>query len=92
MGSYHSTLLTIDEVSSFLKVSRKTVYYWVSRAEIPFIRVGRHLRFDRESIVQHFNERTQTEDRVLACVDAKGPLKSGPRAWSLRTRTGLAGS
>ena len=33
-------LLTIQEMSSQLKVSVKTIYYWVHRWEIPYLTVG----------------------------------------------------
>jgi len=40
-----SQLLTIDELSAYLKISRFTIYDWVYRKKVPFIKLGRHLRF-----------------------------------------------
>jgi excisionase family DNA binding protein len=43
-------LLTPAQLCEWLGVSMKTVYGWTSRREIPFIKLGRLLRFDREVI------------------------------------------
>ena len=45
-------LLTPDEVCDLLSISKKTLYGWTSRHEIPFIKLGRLLRFRREEIDQ----------------------------------------
>jgi excisionase family DNA binding protein len=43
-------LLTIDELASFLNISKKTLYGMVHRKNIPFLKASRLLRFDREQI------------------------------------------
>ena len=45
-----SELLTIEELSSYLKVSRFTIYDWACHKKIPYIKLGRHLRFKKELI------------------------------------------
>ena len=45
-----SQILTIEELSGYLKVSRFTIYDWVYRKKIPYIKLGRHLRFKKELI------------------------------------------
>lgn len=85
--SENNSLLTIEEIASELKVSTKTVYYWVGRFEIPFVKIGRHLRFNRD-VVLHFFERKTKErfpclpDQILientlvaGCVSSPGSLK-----------------
>lgn len=52
-------LFTVEELASYLKVSRGTVYYWTSRHEIPFVRAGRHLRFDLRAVLKHFHDTTE---------------------------------
>lgn len=64
-------LLTVDELSLFLKVSTHTIYYWVSRQEIPVLRLGKHLRFDRERVLAHF---------------ASQAVDSAAQSWSLKTK------
>jgi excisionase family DNA binding protein len=71
-------LLTVKEISQLLKVSHNTIYYWVSRSEIPFIRVGKHLRFERDKVLSFFLGKT--------CLSAVAPLQSGTPDWSLKTR------
>lgn len=43
-------LLTIEELAHFLNVKVKTLYGMIHREEIPFLKVGRLLRFNREQI------------------------------------------
>jgi excisionase family DNA binding protein len=84
--------MTLDEVAKYLSVSRKTIYYWVGRAEIPFVRVGRHLRFDPVVVMRHFSQKTEAEDPATACIKAKAALNSRTGVWSLKNGAGLAGS
>lgn len=52
-------LRTPTEIANLLQVSIKTIYYWVGRNEIPFIKVGRHLRFNIDNVIDHFRLRTR---------------------------------
>ena len=54
MSSPESCLLTPHEIARHLQVSRKTIYYWVSRSEIPYVKVGRHLRFQLAEVIEFF--------------------------------------
>lgn len=47
-------LYGLNEIAQFLRVSPKTVYYWVSRHEIPYLKVGRHVRFQVPEVVEFF--------------------------------------
>lgn len=49
-----SQLLTVEEAAEFLSVPVSTIYHWTSRREIPMVRVGRHLRFEKDVLLQHF--------------------------------------
>ena len=49
-----SGLYDLCGIAQFLGVSPKTVYYWVSRREIPYIKVGRHLRFQVAEVIEFF--------------------------------------
>lgn len=69
-GFESSPLFTIDELAEELRVSVKTIYYWVGRSEIPFIKIGRHLRFNRDEVLQYFSDRTP---EYTSCL-AKGEL------------------
>jgi excisionase family DNA binding protein len=45
-------LITIDELSARLSISKGTLYNWVYLRRIPFIKAGRSLRFDFEEVIQ----------------------------------------
>lgn len=46
----NGTLLTAVDVAERLAVSQSTVRMWVSRNEIPYIRLGRLVRFRQEEV------------------------------------------
>jgi len=41
-----SGLITVQEAANFLAVSTSTLYGWVYLRRIPFVKVGRALRFE----------------------------------------------
>ncbi len=43
-------VLTIEELSVYLKIPKSTLYKLVREGKVPSQKVGRHLRFHRESI------------------------------------------
>jgi excisionase family DNA binding protein len=43
-------IMTIDEVASFLKLSKITIYKLVKKGDIPAFRVGNSWRFQRDKI------------------------------------------
>lgn len=51
-----STLLTIDELAAELRVSKGTLYNWVYQRKIPYVKVGRLVRFERSAIDKYLDE------------------------------------
>ena len=51
------SLLTIEEVAEFFRVSKTSVYRLVERRELPFCRVGRSLRFSRKDLRAYLEAR-----------------------------------
>lgn len=49
-------LLTIEEVSLRLKLSRGAVYQMIARREIPFIKIGRRVRFDDRDLTSWIDQ------------------------------------
>lgn len=45
-------LLTINDVSQILKISVSTVYRWVHKKEIPYIKLGGKVRFSDSELQQ----------------------------------------
>jgi excisionase family DNA binding protein len=47
-----STVLTIDDLAEYLKISKSTLYKLAQEGALPGQKVGRHWRFHREAIDQ----------------------------------------
>ena len=43
-------ILTVDEISDYLKIPRSTIYKLVREGKIPAQKIGRHWRFRKEAI------------------------------------------
>jgi excisionase family DNA binding protein len=54
----HTALMTVEQVSDYLQVSRRTVYDLRKANAIPFVRIGGQFRFRRAEIDAWINERT----------------------------------
>lgn len=50
MRKTYGDVLTIDELSVYVKVSKSTLYKLVREGKIPCQKVGRHWRFRKETI------------------------------------------
>jgi excisionase family DNA binding protein len=50
MGNQPDAVLTIEELSVYLKIPKSTLYKLVREGKVPSQKVGRHLRFHREAI------------------------------------------
>lgn len=49
-------LLTIDELSTILQTSKSTIYRWVHKREIPFVKLGGKLLFSQEEIQEYIKK------------------------------------
>jgi excisionase family DNA binding protein len=57
--------IDIKELSSELKLSPSILYQWVAQKRIPYIKLGRSVRFDRHEIDNWLTEkRVQSAERV----------------------------
>jgi len=54
-------VLTIKELSAYLKISRSTLYKLVREGRIPSQKIGRHWRFRKETIDRWLDE-TRVEE------------------------------
>ena len=48
-------LIDIHELAERLSVSESGLYQWVSQRKIPFVKLGKRLRFDTEKIEMIFH-------------------------------------
>lgn len=59
----HGDVLTIDELSGYLKIPKSTLYKLVREGQIPCQKVGRHWRFRKEAIDRWLEESMDKKDR-----------------------------
>jgi excisionase family DNA binding protein len=52
-------LLTIDDLSAYLKVSRRTIYEWLKHNKIPALKLVGQWRFKKDKIDQWMEQQTQ---------------------------------
>lgn len=50
MNTFTEQVLTLDELSEYLKVSKSTLYKLAQSGRVPGHKVGKHWRFRRETI------------------------------------------
>ena len=50
MTSITETLLTLDELSEYLQVSKSTLYKLVQAGKVPGTKIGKHWRFRKATI------------------------------------------
>lgn len=51
-----SSVMTIEELSDYLKISRSTLYKLAQEGKVPCQKVGRHWRFRKEAIDRWLDE------------------------------------
>jgi len=52
MTAASESVLTLDELACFLKLSKSTLYKLVQRGEVPGVKIGKHWRFRKATIDQ----------------------------------------
>jgi len=82
-------LVNISVLSLELGVPKATIYVWTSRNEIPHMKMGRHLRFNLEKVLEFFEKQTAEKKRVFTPLDLG---LNRPNFRSLKTRSKLVGS
>lgn len=50
--SIFENLWTVEETAKYLRVSNKTIYDWVHKRQIPFLKLKRLLRFSPNEIAK----------------------------------------
>ena len=53
-----ANLMTIQQVAEFLGLSKDTLYTMVNQRRIPYVKVGRLLRFDRQKLEEWLSQNT----------------------------------
>ncbi|RJP29216.1 MAG: DNA-binding protein [Candidatus Omnitrophota bacterium] len=55
-----AALMTIDDLSLYLKVSRRTIYEWLKHHKIPAVKLVGQWRFQKEKIDSWMVENTKS--------------------------------
>ncbi|HEX03541.1 MAG: helix-turn-helix domain-containing protein [Deltaproteobacteria bacterium] len=61
MDEKPGAVMTIEELSAYLKIPKSTLYKLVREGKVPSQKVGRHWRFRKEAIDRWLDE-TQAEE------------------------------
>ena len=61
MDQQPGDVLTIDDLSSYLKIPKSTLYKLVREGKIPCQKIGRHWRFRKEAIDRWLEESRETK-------------------------------
>jgi len=56
IDSNTTELLTVDQVSKVLNVSKTSVYRLVSSRSLPFYKLGHNLRFRKDDVLEFMNK------------------------------------
>ena len=56
---------TVEEVSRFLKISTSYAYKLAESGKIPYVKLGKSLRFDKEDVILWFEEQKQREGYAI---------------------------
>ena len=66
MAKPQDTVLTIDELATYLKLSKSTLYHLARRGDVPGQKIGRHWRFHKAAIDKWLGQRAVKSRRDRA--------------------------
>jgi len=69
-------LMTLEEVSRYLRVTRKTIYRLLGRGGIPATKVGHQWRFNKASIDGWLQEKSSGDDANILVVDDEAIIRA----------------
>ncbi len=50
MAVFEKRLISVEDAARYLRVEKSTIFSWVWRRNIPSVKMGRRLLFDREDL------------------------------------------
>ncbi len=59
IGVFNGWLWTIENVAEFCQVKTSVVKYWLKNTDIPYIKIGKKVRFDPKDIKSWISEQKQ---------------------------------
>ncbi len=70
MKSNSEQLWTIEDVSQYLQVKSSVVKYWIYNDTIPYIKLGKYVRFERSEVIIWVRE-NKKQNNMLSREDLK---------------------
>ncbi len=55
MNPHLEPLLTVEDMAQWLKVSKGSIFNLVHERRVPFIKIGRRVRFERSAVLEWLN-------------------------------------
>jgi len=77
----NTKFVTAKELAQILRVPISTIYSWTSNNKIPYLKIGKHLRFDLNKVVEYFEKRTKKD-----CPQQSVAVKGNKNIYSLKTK------
>lgn len=74
-----SKLLTMDEASEYLGISKLTLYGWVSARKLGFVKVGRLVKFKQEHLDKWIEQHTVKARVQMQKFAVSGSKQNGER-------------
>jgi excisionase family DNA binding protein len=56
-------LLTIDDLSNYLKISKETIYKMAQKGNLPAIKIGNQWRFKKDRIDDWLNQKSNMNNK-----------------------------
>lgn len=72
-------LITPEEFACVVGIQLSTVYSWTHAKTVPFIKVGRLIRFRESEILKWLHGRSQGPDESQIKSARPSPIKPGPK-------------
>jgi excisionase family DNA binding protein len=65
-------LMTVDEAAAYLRLAPWTLRHWVCKKKIPYVRLGRSVRFRRKDMERFVTQNLhgKLEDRKAGAADS----------------------
>lgn len=86
MNTEHDTfepLLDVNDVAAMTNFSAHTVRNWVARGDIPYLKVGRGVRFERQAVIDWIqSEKRASRARHPAYQSVVGRACDVPDRWT----------
>ena len=71
-----SELMNVSDVANYLRISRASVYRLAKQRKIPVSRIGKHLRFRKETLDIWLHHNTEGVGARILVVDDDEPIRS----------------